>query len=324
MQPKVSVIIPTYNVQDYIGQAVQSALEQTVQDIEILITDDASTDNTVRAIKKIKDSKIYLTINKRNFGPSYSRNLALQRAKGEWIALLDGDDWWEKHRLERMLEVAESHQADLVSDDIQNYVEGEKNPWNETFLGRLDRSFNEYNPSAVDVIKYDLGPLKPLFRRDYLVQKGLCYKEEITYGEDFVLLLECLLHGAKMVIFSEPLYIRRAWEHSLTAQKQRSTECLIQLTETLLEKIRDKDYQDRLAGQYPEVIRALENRLKRQTNAYLYHQLTEPYKKGNALEAACQMLTLMLRQPRSIAVMAGKIPAIFDYRVLRRLKRLRD
>jgi len=321
LKPIVSVVIPTYNVQAYIEQALRSALEQTVQNIEVIVVDDASTDNTVQIIKTIKDPRVHLTINKKNSGPSYSRNVAIQNAKGEWIALLDGDDWWEKNRLERMLKVAEAHQADIVADDIQNYVEGEKNPWNETHLGKWKLSFSEWKLSAVDVIEYDLGPLKPLFRRNYLSQKELHYQEEITYGEDFVLLLECLLHGATVIVFFEHLYIRRAWANSLTAHRLRSTESLIQLTESLLSKMKAKDYEYLLIEKCPEVIRALEIRLKRQTDSYLYHQLMEPAKKGNALQAACHMLGLMVRRPRSVVIMAGKIPSILDYRVVRHFKR---
>lgn len=316
------MIIPTYNVQDYIGQAIQSALDQTVQSLEVIIIDDASTDETVETIKTINDPRIHLTISKKNFGPSCSRNQAIQRAKGEWIALLDGDDWWEKNRLARILEVAEEYHADLVADDIKNYSEGDINPWNSTYLEKKDFPLPKRNVSSVDVIQYDLGPLKPLIRRDFLVRKGLYYKEDITYGEDFVLLLECLLSGANMVVFGEPLYIRRAWANSLTAHRIRSTECLIELTETLINKFNSHEYLH--AQQVSEVIQALENRLKLQTDSYLYHQLTEPFKKGNPLQAACQMLGLMLRKPRSIAVMAERVPSILDYRVLRHLKRPKE
>ncbi len=313
------MIIPTYNVQAYIGQALQSALDQTVQDLEVIVIDDASTDETVEIIKTFKDPRIHLSVSQKNSGPSYSRNLAIQQATGEWIALLDGDDWWENQRLAKMLEVAEEHQADLVADDIKNYTEGEKNPWNSTYLEKWDFPLRRWIISAVDVIQYDLGPLKPLIRRDFLVRKGLNYREEITYGEDFVLLLECLLSGANMVIFPEPLYIRRAWANSLTAHRVRSTECLIELTETLITKYKSQDGLQ--AKHLPEVIQALESRLKQQTDSYLYHQLTEPFKDGNALQAARQMVGLMLRKPRSVAVMAGKVPSILDYRVLRHFRR---
>ena len=313
------MIIPTYNVQDYIGQAIQSALDQSVQDLEVIVIDDASTDETVEIIKTFKDPRVHLTISKKNLGPSYSRNLALQRATGEWIALLDGDDWWEKNRLARILEVAEEQQADLVADDVKNYTDGENNPWNSTYLEKWNFPPQKWNVSAVDVIQYDLGPLKPLIRRDFLARKGLRYKEEITYGEDFVLLLECLLSEANMVIVPEPLYIRRAWANSLTAHRLRSTEGLIQLTETLIKRFRSQEYlQDK---QLPLVIQALENRLKQQTDSHLYHQLTEPFKDGNTLQAARQMVSLMLRKPRGVAIMAGKVPSILDYRVLRHFRR---
>lgn len=321
MKPKVSVIIPTYNVEAYIEQALRSALDQTVQTIEVIIVDDASTDKTVSIIQGMKDPRIQITINEKNSGPSHSRNVAIQKAKGDWIALLDGDDWWENNRLQRMLEVAEAQQATIVADDIQNYAEGEKNPWNETQLGKWRHSSDKWVPSAADVVDYDLGPLKPLFQREFLVQKGLHYQEEITYGEDFVLLLECLLQGAKMVVFAEPLYIRRAWANSLTAHRQKSTESLIQLTKTYLTKLKGKDHDYRLVEKCPEVVQALERRLKRQTDAYLYHQLTEPFKTGNTLQAAFQMLGLIIRQPRGVVIMAKKVPAILDYRLLRHLRR---
>lgn len=319
MKPLVSVIIPTYNVQAYIGQAIQSALDQTVQNIEIIVTDDASTDDTVQIIKTNKDRRIHLTINKNNFGPSYSRNLAIQKAEGEWIALLDGDDWWEKNRLERMLDVAEAQQADLVADDIQNYKEGAKNPWNNTYLEDQNYAFHDAFISAVEMIQYDFGPLKPLFRRDFLERKGLQYNEGITYGEDFLLLLECLLNGAKMAIFSEPLYIRRAWANSLTAQGLRSTEHLIHLTEDLITKL--KTQENPQIKQIPEVIQALESRLKKQTDSFLYHQLTEPFKEGNALQGAFKMTELAFRSPRSLSILAGRVPSILEYRVFRHFRR---
>lgn len=319
MKPKVSVIIPTFNVQAYIGQALQSVFDQTVANLEIVITDDASTDNTVPIIKSFKDPRIRLTISQRNSGPSYSRNLAIQKAKGEWIALLDGDDWWEKNRLERMLEVAEACQADLVADDIYNYTEGANCPWNNTYLAKKNYPFHDSFISAVEMIQYDLGPLKPIFRTDFLRQNGLHYNEEITYGEDFALLLECLIKGAKMVIFSDPLYIRRAWANSLTAQGLRSTESLISLTRDLITKIMAQE-SSRI-NQDSEVIDALESRLREQTDSLLYHQLMEPFKQGNALQGAFKMTELAFRRPRSLAVLAGKVPSILEYRVFRHLKR---
>ena len=319
MKPKISVIIPTFNVQAYIGQALQSVFDQTVANLEIIITDDASTDNTVPIIKSFKDPRIHLTISQRNSGPSYSRNLAIQKAQGEWIALLDGDDWWERNRLERMLEVAEACRADLVADDVHNYKEGVNSPWSNTYLGKKNYPFHDSFISAVEMINYDLGPLKPIVRTDFLLQKGLHYNEEITYGEDFVLLLECLLAGAKMVVFPEPLYIRRAWANSLTAQGLRSTESLIHLTQDLITKIMAQKSSQ--INQNSEVIQALESRLSEQTDSFLYHQLMEPFKQGNALQGAFKMTELAIRRPRSLAVLAGKVPAILEYRVLRHLRR---
>lgn len=125
MNPLVSVIIPTYNVEKYIEKAIQSVLDQTYPNIEIIVVDDGSTDHTVDVVRSFHDERIKLFINERNMGPSYSRNRGIKEAKGEWIAFLDGDDWWDKERLEKLLNVAETYQADVVCDDLYLIVDGE-------------------------------------------------------------------------------------------------------------------------------------------------------------------------------------------------------
>ncbi|MEH7321092.1 glycosyltransferase family 2 protein, partial [Priestia megaterium] len=109
MNPTVSVIIPTYNVEAYIKETIQSVLNQTYQNFEIIIVDDCSTDGTVNVIKQFQDTRINLFLNEKNSGPSYSRNKAINLAKGEWIAILDSDDWWDRARLEKMIQMGQDH-----------------------------------------------------------------------------------------------------------------------------------------------------------------------------------------------------------------------
>ena len=102
----VSIITPTFNSERFIAETILSVQAQTYQDWEMLIVDDNSTDKTVEIITSFqeKDSRIKLLKNTTNRGSAYSRNLALQNAKGKWIAFLDSDDIWHPEKLERQIE----------------------------------------------------------------------------------------------------------------------------------------------------------------------------------------------------------------------------
>ena len=91
MKIKVSVIIPVYNKQDYIKRTINSVLNQTYKNFEIIVVDDGSTDNSLKAIKQIKDKRIKVFAQK-NLGVSNARNKGIKQAKGNYIAFLDADD----------------------------------------------------------------------------------------------------------------------------------------------------------------------------------------------------------------------------------------
>ena len=101
--PLVSVIIPTYNREEQIAKAVTSVLNQTYPNFEIIIVDDASTDQTVSVAKSIKDPRIDIVVLPTNTGGTLPRNIGMERSKGEYIALLDSDDLWECQKLEKQL-----------------------------------------------------------------------------------------------------------------------------------------------------------------------------------------------------------------------------
>ena len=104
-EPHVSVVMPAYNAERYIGQAIQSVLRQTYPDFELLVVDDGSKDQTVRIVRCLaeQDDRIHLYIMGKNSGVSASRNFGVTQARGEWIAFLDSDDIWREDKLERQL-----------------------------------------------------------------------------------------------------------------------------------------------------------------------------------------------------------------------------
>lgn len=106
---KVSVIIPTYNREKTILRALQSVLDQTYTNIEVLVIDDGSTDGTAEIINGVEDERIKYILLSQNGGPSNARNVGAQMAETEWIAFQDSDDCWHKNKLEVQMEYSKEH-----------------------------------------------------------------------------------------------------------------------------------------------------------------------------------------------------------------------
>ena len=100
----VSIITPAFNSEKFIAETIQSVLAQTYQNWELLIVDDCSTDKTAEIISGFQDSRIKYFYNSTNKGSAVSRNIALQKASGRWIAFLDSDDLWHPEKLEKQIE----------------------------------------------------------------------------------------------------------------------------------------------------------------------------------------------------------------------------
>jgi len=127
--PRVSVIMPTHNRAGFVAAAIESVLKQTMGDFEIVVVDDASTDDTQGAVARIEDPRIHYVRRERNGGDAAARNSGIARATAPWIAFLDDDDYWVPRKLEWQLEAARNGaRVGLVYG------------WRETFYTRTGRS----------------------------------------------------------------------------------------------------------------------------------------------------------------------------------------
>ena len=138
----VSVIMPSFNTASYIGEAIQSVINQTYKELELLIVDDCSTDNTDGVVASFSDSRIRYFKNLKNSGAAVSRNRALREAKGEWIAFLDSDDLWMPEKLERQIHFMRNNQyyftctgRNTIDEDSKAVGEYSKSPKHVGKLG---------------------------------------------------------------------------------------------------------------------------------------------------------------------------------------------
>ncbi len=120
--------MPSYNTAKFIGQSIESVLNQTYQDLELIIVDDCSTDDTDAVVAAYTDKRIRYFKNEKNSGAAVSRNNALREATGKWIAFLDSDDLWEKDKLERQIAfMSEKKYAFSYTEYVEMSEDGEEN-----------------------------------------------------------------------------------------------------------------------------------------------------------------------------------------------------
>lgn len=157
MNDVVSIIMPTYNCEKYIDRTIQSVINQTYKAWELIIIDDCSTDDTVKKLKQyLADNRIKLLQNITNQGAALSRNTALRKAKGKWIAFLDGDDVWLPSKLERQINFMKNNDYKFSYTDYRVNLNGKWLPYINTAPDKVTkRKLYNYCYFSTITVMYD-------------------------------------------------------------------------------------------------------------------------------------------------------------------------
>jgi glycosyltransferase involved in cell wall biosynthesis len=133
-RPRFSVVIPTYNREAVVGDAIRSVLNQTFKRLEVIVVDDYSTDDTKEVIRSIDDTRIRYTTNNRSKGAQGARNTGINKAKGEWISFLDSDDIWVENKMETEINYLESRKDRIHALSSGYYIsKNDKIFWESSF-----------------------------------------------------------------------------------------------------------------------------------------------------------------------------------------------
>ena len=212
--PLCSVVIPAYNGERYLAECLRSVLSQTLQDIEILVVDDASTDGTRACASAFceTDSRVRLICNEVNRGVAESRNRGVQSARADWVAFLDCDDVWLPDKLEKQFALQRRTGARLLYTGAA-CIDGEGK--------RLERSFT---PPAQ--IRYrDLLCGNEIVCSTVLAEKSLLVSHPMTQSrlhEDYICWLQILKEIGQAGGLPEDLILYRFAEHSKSRNKWKS------------------------------------------------------------------------------------------------------
>lgn len=213
----VSVVMPAYNAEKYIGKAIESIMNQTYTDFELLIIEDASTDRTLEIIKKYNDSRIRLLKNPVNRGIAFSTNVGLRESKGTYIALLDDDDIAAKERLELQVQHMETHSdidilggRSVTIDANERYIRIENEPRNNP----------KYLKALLLFKRVDFRNGTTMIRKSFLRKHGLYYQEGCLGMQDYRFFIDSSKVGNISSINKILLY-SRVHESSETVRAKR-------------------------------------------------------------------------------------------------------
>ncbi|HUB49580.1 MAG TPA: glycosyltransferase [Acetobacteraceae bacterium] len=291
---QASVIVPAYNAENTLQQAVNSAMEQTGVCLEVLVIDDASTDGTAAVAEALtaRDPRVRLLRQPVNRGPAAARNRGLAAALGTWVALLDADDEFAPGRLETLLVMGESLDADVVADNLLLCPAGDHTqatPMISTKVLPTARwmsaaEFVAGNVGSRFTPRISYGFLQPMIRRDFLDRLGLRYNEHNRFGEDYLFALNLLLRGARWRITPRAMYRYRVQSGTLTD------------VQSAADLLRIRQFEDKLLRSHPlvtsdpELARSLRRHKRVMEHFYYYRAFTDALKAGRFTLAAGLLL----------------------------------
>lgn len=207
-RPLVSVIMPAYNCVEFIKESIESVLNQTYTNLELVITDDCSTDATLEEIKKIHDPRIKLFKLDTNSGAAIARNNSIQKAQGDYLAFLDSDDIWKKEKLEKQISFMKEN-AYVFSSTAYGKID-EKGD----ILPNVINPLPEYNYNKIltscpgnSTIIYDCKKI------------GKIYGPDIRKRNDFAMWLKVIKVAGKCYGYNQILGYHRIREGSISKNK---------------------------------------------------------------------------------------------------------
>ncbi len=214
--PKISVIIPAYNVAPYIGETLDTVFAQTFTDYEVILVNDGSldTEEFERAIQPYRERICYLK--QENRGASVARNTGLRAARGELIAFLDADDLWSPQYLEEQLKFIREHDCDLVCADAMIF--GTSADAGRSYMDSLmGTAPAEGCVTFLELVNADRSLITSgvVARRDLIVEVGL-FDEALRNAQDFDLWLRLARHGARLAYHRRVLLSYRSRPNSLS------------------------------------------------------------------------------------------------------------
>ena len=233
--PKISIILPCYNVAKYIGRCLDSLGSQTLRDIEIICIDDCSHDNTAEIIEQytIKDGRIKFIKQKKNAGVSVARNTGIDAATGEYIGFVDPDDWVDSDYFEKLYNHIVAENADVCAGNTKEHYTNGRTKVRNDIIRNIIRAKCHFCYTVWCAI----------YKTDFIRENNIYCPVGITNGEDTVFCIKCALHAKKIVGVKNAYYhyIRYTNSAESTYYTERHVNSRIQVANMIVDMINNHE-----------------------------------------------------------------------------------
>lgn len=313
--PKVSIIVPVYNVEPYIEQCMASLVRQTLADIEIICIDDCGADNSMNIVRQYaeRDRRVKIVRNAANMGQAAARNTGIREANGKYLGFVDGDDWVEPHMFEKLYLHAETFASDVCW--AQFYAVNRKNEILEHVcpIGAFETEFCEKSFNITELSGYGqvVGGLFPetkmtawlkLVRRDFWRRHNISFQSGTTH-DDNIVHFKLLIFAQRLSFVQDRLYYYRVGRKgSVTAKSNFSlaslTGCYDQVIgffheQKLYDKYKDYIFEDYIGAHMSAFVRRFPSMTYfRGMRAYLYANGISEKNKAKLLQKDPELIAV--------------------------------
>ena len=278
---KVSVVIPTYNRGQSIQQAVDSALDQTIDSIEVIVVDDGSTDNTPDVMEKYNNEpKVSYIQHEHNYNGSVARNTGINVAKGQYIAFLDSDDVWECYKIERQLALISAESSAGAYCDVKRNRRKITSLLYRIVPDRTATPYDGNSDMARKILKreLDFGGCSTLIIKKDILDKIDGFDEGFERHQDIEFIIRVLEHG-KVSFVNEELVLRSGWSTP-------NAELL-------------KSEKKKLLTKYSELIIDMDMENENPIGKHKFNLATVYFKEGKFIEGARLLSKSSFAKPKS-------------------------
>jgi len=294
--------MPAFNAQDTVGEAIRSVLSQTHKNLELIIVDDGSDDDTLEVAKGFKDSRIRLIRHDKNRGQGAARNTAIAVASGDWITLIDADDFWASERLEKLLNPLEAlGNRVIIADDIYEFyqVNAGIKPWRRVWERQIDFANENTQISLARYLSYSRTVMQPLIPRKAVIEHKLRYPTDAV-AEDLDFYIRLMkVAGLKLHFIDFPGYYYRQTPGSISTHPQKPM-----LVKRVLENIlADIDFDE-------DEKTVLHKKIDKLNEEIEYRSFVDALRKRQA----GKLLMLLFSRPQNLIDLIRRVPATVYYR----------
>ena len=313
--PHVSVIMAAYNAEKYIGSAIDSVLKQSLDDFELIVVDDCSSDATAQIARDMAaaDTRIRVQSNPINSGPGHARNTGIALAQGEWLTFLDSDDWYDPDRLKTLADTAHATSEKVIADNQHFFDQDKQKSYRQLFrhLKEPVTKLTVHDVLRMDKISgvSDIGFVKPFIHMSIINDNNVRVSEIRTFCEDFYFLLSCVYYTKSMVVVDAPNYYYRVHGESFINSLE------IDQFRAVLD-IHHEHARRLVSNNDPTFDRLMAERERQIRNYVRYQRAIQPIKQRNVTE-------FLRRFAGDPFILACSTPALFRA-LVRRAYRLRS